>query len=153
MNLFFNHKAVSAFLIKSHVEVFLCIYLVLDSNPMRYFLFDLKAKKKKYSLQTNLHYNFPFCHVKMYKLQYFLISSKLKDYNKLKINVFTLSQQVQYGQNSFTPKKHSHLNADGRASSPAKLHSFKIKYHHGSKIVALDNLKFLILRDLLLQNQ
>ena len=41
----FNHKTVSAYLSKSHAVVFLFIYLVLDSNPMGYFLFILKAKK------------------------------------------------------------------------------------------------------------
>ena len=44
---FSNYRAVSAsaFLIKSNVVMFLCIYLVLDSNPMGYFLFDFQAKK------------------------------------------------------------------------------------------------------------
>ena len=108
-------------------------------------------QKSKYSLQTNLHYNFSFCHVEINKLQYFLISSILKNYNILIPYVFTLSQQVQHGQNGFKPKKHSRLDANSKAGSHAKLRNFKTQHHHGSKTVVLDNLKFLILRNLLLQ--
>lgn len=43
---FFNHKALSACLVQSHFVVFLCIYSMLDRNPMGYFLFNLKAKKE-----------------------------------------------------------------------------------------------------------
>ena len=31
---YFNYKTISASLIKSHFVVFLCIYLVLDKNPI-----------------------------------------------------------------------------------------------------------------------
>ena len=54
---------------------------------------------------------------------------------------------MQYGQNSFTPKKNNRLDANSRAGSPAKLRNFKIEYHHGSKTVVLDYLKFLILQN------
>lgn len=56
---FFNHEAVSASLIQSHFVVFLYIYLVLDKNPIGYFLFNSKAKKvsifiDKFTLQLSL---------------------------------------------------------------------------------------------------
>lgn len=69
------------------------------------------------------------------------------------LHIFTSSQQVQHGQNGFTPKKHSSLDANSEAGSLAKLCNFKTQHHHGSQTVVLDNLKFLILRDLLLQNK
>ena len=72
-------------------------------------------------------------------LQYSLISSSTKDSNKLMLHILTLSQQVQYGQNGFTPKKHSSLDANSKAGSPVKLHNFKTQHHHGSKTVVLDN--------------
>lgn len=55
------------------------------------------------------------------------------------LHILTLSQQVQYGQNGFTPKKHSSLDANSKASSPVKLHNFKTQHHHGSKTLVLDN--------------
>ena len=67
------------------------------------------------------------------------------------LHIFTLSQLVQHGQNGFTPKKHSSLDANSKAGSPAKLHNFKTQHHYGSQTVVLDNLKFLIPRDLLLE--
>lgn len=66
-------------------------------------------------------------------LQYFLISPTLKDYNKLMLHILTLSQQVKYGQNGFTPKKHSSLDTNIKADSPVKLRNFKTRHHHGSK--------------------
>ena len=72
-------------------------------------------------------------------LQYFLISSILEDYNKLMLHILTLSQQVQYGQHGFTPKKHSSLDANSKAGSPVKLCNFKTQHHHGSKTAVIDN--------------
>ena len=46
---------------------------------------------------------------------------------------------MQYGKNDFTPKKHSLLDANSKASSHVKIHNFKTQYHHGSKTVAFDN--------------
>ena len=66
-------------------------------------------------------------------LQYFLISPTLKDYNKLTPHILTLSQKVKYGQNGFTPKKHSSLDTNIKVDSPLKLRNFKTRHHHGSK--------------------
>ena len=55
------------------------------------------------------------------------------------LHILKLSQQLQYGQNGFIPKKQSGLDANDKAGSPAKLCKFKTQHHHGSKTVVLDN--------------
>lgn len=42
---------------------------------------------------------------------------------------------MQYRQNGFIPKKHSSLDANSKAGSPAK---FKPQHHHGSNTIVLD---------------
>ena len=44
----------------NHVVMFLCIYLVLDSNPMGYFLFNIKAKKISILYRQIYITTFPF---------------------------------------------------------------------------------------------
>lgn len=43
-----------------------------------------------------------------------------------------------YGQNDFTPKKHSSLHTNSKAGSAVKLHNFKTQNHLRSKTVVLD---------------
>ena len=40
--------------------MFLCIYLVLDSNPMEYFLFNIEAKKVSILYRQIYITTFPF---------------------------------------------------------------------------------------------
>ena len=72
-------------------------------------------------------------------LQCFLVSSILKDYNKLMLHILPLSQQLQYEQNGFIPKTQSSPDARSKAGSPAQLHKFKTQHHYGSKTLLLDN--------------
>lgn len=55
------------------------------------------------------------------------------------LHILTLSQQVPYGHNSFTSKKHNSLDTNSTADSPVKLCNFKTQHHYGSKTVVLDN--------------
>lgn len=75
-------------------------------------------------------------------LQYFLILSSTKDYNKLMLHIFATYlhdlNRCNMDKVASQPKKNSSLDTNSKAGSPVKLCNFKTQHHHGSKTIVLD---------------
>lgn len=97
---FFNHKAVSASLIQSHFVVFLCIYQVLDKNPMGHFLFNLMAKK-----------------VSIFKRQIYITTFPFAMWRYICSNIFSFLQYSRFIKNVCYLSLH-YLNMCKTASQP-----------------------------------